>query len=131
MDFGQAVSTGFSKYVNFRDRACRSEYWYWALFWGTVTIVTSIIDAVLDPNLQLATALFTLATIIPYIAVGIRRLHDLDQTGWWYLLSLIPLAGGILLAIWFMFKGTDGPNRFGPDPLAPRGLWNQQFEAPA
>jgi Protein of unknown function (DUF805) len=57
-------------------------------------------------------------TLLPGIAVSIRRLHDLDRTGWWILLALIPLIGWIILLIWYISKGTDGPNRFGPDPLA-------------
>ena len=116
MGFTQAISAGFSNYVNFSGRACRSEYWYWILFIVIAEIVTSIIDAVL--GIQLVTSIFGLVTLLPSIAVAIRRLHDLDRTGWWILLSLIPLIGWIVLLIWYVTKGTDGPNRFGPDPLA-------------
>jgi len=59
---------------------------------------------------------FYLGIIIPSIAIAIRRLHDLDKSGWFYLLALVPLVSLILL-VWFCMKGTDGPNRFGPDPL--------------
>ena len=68
--------------------------------------------------MQLVTGLFGLVTIIPNIAIAIRRLHDRDYSGWWYLLVFIPLIGWLILFIWFCLKGTDGPNRFGPDPLA-------------
>ena len=112
MGFAQAISAGFSNYVNFRDRACRSEYWYWILFIVIADIVAGIIDAVL--GMQIVTGLFGLVTIIPNIAIAIRRLHDLDRTGWWILLGFIPLIGWIILLIWYVTKGTDGPNRFGP-----------------
>ena len=116
MGFGQAISAGFSNYVNFSGRACRSEYWYWILFIIIADIVAAIIDQAL--GIQLVTGLFGLVTIIPNIAIAVRRLHDLDRTGWWVLLGFIPLIGWIILLIWYVTKGTDGPNRFGPDPLA-------------
>ena len=116
MGFGQAISAGFSNYVNFSGRACRSEFWFWFLFIIIADIVAIIIDLAL--GIQLVSSLFGLVTIIPNIAIAIRRLHDLDRTGWWYLLVFIPLIGWIILLIWYVTKGTDGPNRFGPDPLA-------------
>ena len=115
MNFGQAISSGFSNYVNFRDRAARSEYWYWVLFIFVAEIVTFIIDAVIGA--RVTTGIFGLVTFLPGLAVAVRRLHDLDRAGWWILLSLIPLIGWIILIIWACSKGTDGPNRFGPDPL--------------
>jgi uncharacterized membrane protein YhaH (DUF805 family) len=116
MGFGQAISAGFSNYVNFSGRACRSEYWYWVLFIILADIVAGIIDYLL--GMQIVSSLFGLVTLLPGIAVSIRRLHDLNRTGWWILLALIPLIGWIILLIWYISKGTDGPNRFGPDPLA-------------
>jgi uncharacterized membrane protein YhaH (DUF805 family) len=117
MGFGQAISSGFSNYVNFWGRACRSEYWYWTLFVVIADIVAVGIDAAIDK--EVVSTLFQLAVLLPGIAVTIRRLHDLDRTGWWYFLVLIPLIGWIILFIWYCTKGTDGPNRFGPDPLGP------------
>ncbi len=67
--------------------------------------------------------LFGLATFLPSIAIGVRRLHDLDRSGWWLLLVFIPLIGAIVLLIWYCAKGTAGPNRFGPDPLATVDGW--------
>jgi uncharacterized membrane protein YhaH (DUF805 family) len=116
MGFGQAISSGFSNYVNFSDRACRSEYWFWFLFVIIGDIVTVGIDAAI--GVQVTSALFGLAVLIPGIAIAVRRLHDLDRTGWWILLWFIPIVGWIILLIWFCTKGTDGPNRFGPDPLS-------------
>jgi uncharacterized membrane protein YhaH (DUF805 family) len=66
----------------------------------------------------IAYGLFVLFSIIPYLAVGARRLHDRNRTGWWQLISLVPL-GGLLLLYWWALRGDDGPNRFGPPPTAP------------
>ena len=122
MGFVDAVKSGFSNYVNFSDRACRSEYWYWVLFAVIGAIVTVIIDSMI--GLSITYTIFALATFLPGLAVGIRRLHDLDRSGWWILLFLIPLIGAIILIIWFCSKGTDGPNRFGADRLAGLGQIN-------
>jgi uncharacterized membrane protein YhaH (DUF805 family) len=116
MGFGQAISAGFSNYVNFSDRACRSEYWFWVLFVFIADIVALGIDAAIGK--QIVSSLFGLAVLLPGLAVTVRRLHDLDRTGWWIFLGLIPLVGAIILIIWFCSRGTEGPNRFGQDPLA-------------
>lgn len=123
MGFGQAISSGFSNYVNFSGRACRSEYWYWILFIIIADIVAGIIDYAI--GVQVVTSLFGLATILPNLAVAIRRLHDLDRTGWWIFIGLIPLVGWIILIIWYCTRGTNGPNRWGPDPLQLNMLTNQ------
>ena len=59
-----------------------------------------------------------LVNVLPGLAVGARRLHDIDKAGWWLLIGLIPLIGGIILIVWFATKGTLGANRFGEDQLA-------------
>ena len=115
MGFVDAIKAGFSNYVNFSDRACRSEYWYWVLFVVIGVIVTKIIDYAI--GYPVTYFIFSLAIFIPGLAVGIRRLHDLDRSGWWILLSLIPLVGAIILIVWFCSQGTQGTNRFGQDPL--------------
>jgi uncharacterized membrane protein YhaH (DUF805 family) len=115
MGFGQAISSGFSNYVNFSGRSCRSEYWFWVLFVLIADVVAIAIDAAI--GMQIVSSLFGLAVLLPGLAVTVRRLHDLDRTGWWIFLGLIPLVGAIILIIWFCSKGTDGQNRFGADPL--------------
>lgn len=131
MDFGQAISAGVIKYVNFRDRACRSEFWYWALFTNILSIVAFVIDLMLKTQLPIAVWLVMLPIYIPTLAIGVRRLHDVDRTGWWILISFIPLIGVLVLFIWWVTKGTDGPNQFGPDPLAAHPFPTEQFGAPA
>jgi uncharacterized membrane protein YhaH (DUF805 family) len=119
MNFSEAIAAGFSNYVNFAGRAIRSEYWYWVLFVILSEVVTSIIDAVI--GIQLTTTIFGLAVILPGIAIAIRRLHDTDRSGWWVLLVFIPLVGAIVLIVWYCSRGTEGSNRFGPDPLTAVG----------
>ena len=112
MDFATAVKTVLmQKYANFSGRAIRSEYWWWVVFVIIASVVLAIVDYVL--GVQLLGAIFSLATLIPGIAVGVRRLHDLDKSGWWLLIGFIPLIGFIILIYWFAQSGTPGPNRFG------------------
>ena len=67
-------------------------------------------------------SLANLALLLPNLAVGARRLHDTDRSGWFLLLVFIPLIGIIILIVWWCQRGTAGPNRFGPDPLADRAI---------
>jgi uncharacterized membrane protein YhaH (DUF805 family) len=122
MNFVQAISSVLRNYVGFSGRAARSEYWFWILFVVIVSICLSILDQAVfsDMAAQPLTSIFSLATFLPSLAVAVRRLHDLDRTGWWVLMSLVPLIGWILLLVWFCTQGTPGVNRFGPDPLAGR-----------
>jgi uncharacterized membrane protein YhaH (DUF805 family) len=119
MGFTEAIASGFRNYVNFSGRAARSEFWYWTLFAVLVSIVTSLIDHMLFSSSGVAplNSLAGLALFLPGLAVSIRRLHDLDRTGWWFLL-VFTIIGAIVLLVWDCMKGTSGPNRFGPDPLA-------------
>ena len=121
MTFIEAIKSGFRNYVNFNDRASRSEFWYWALFALLVAIGASIIDSIVAPANVYGpiSGLMGLASFLPGLAVSVRRLHDGDRSGWFVLLHFIPLIGSIILLIWFCTRGTDGPNRFGPDPLQP------------
>jgi uncharacterized membrane protein YhaH (DUF805 family) len=124
MNFVQAITAGFSNYVNFSGRAFRSEYWYWVLFIVLGSIVAGIIDTgVLGYDLGYGatpvSGIFDLVTFLPGLAISIRRLHDIDRTGWWVLLALT-IIGAIVLIVWACQKGTAGANRFGPDGLAAR-----------
>jgi uncharacterized membrane protein YhaH (DUF805 family) len=114
MGFGEAINTCFAKYATFSGRAARPEYWYWVLFTGISGIVLGIIQfAVWHLGGQILNLLFDVAIVIPSIAVGVRRLHDLDRSGWWLLLALVPLVGAIILIVWMCTRGTHGANRFG------------------
>ncbi|MBB4039546.1 uncharacterized membrane protein YhaH (DUF805 family) [Microvirga flocculans] len=117
MNFGQAVRTCLNNYANFSGRAQRSEYWYFFLFIVIANIATSILDAVLFDETPVFYLVATLALLVPSISAGVRRLHDLEKSGWWLLIGFIPLIGAIILIVFFCQRGTVGPNQFGPDPL--------------
>ncbi len=104
MTFGQSLSTCFSKYAAFNGRASRSEYWWWVLF----TFLASAASGIVSETLS---ALFSVAVLLPSLAVGARRLHDTDRSAWFLLLLLIPLVGWIILIVWAIQEGKE-PNRF-------------------
>lgn len=119
MNMIEAVKAAFSNYATFSGRARRSEYWWFVLFNLIVSVVLALVfggNGMGGGNL--ANSLWSLATLLPSLAVGARRLHDIDRTGWWLLIGFIPLIGLIVLLVFFTKKGTPGPNRFGTDPLA-------------
>jgi uncharacterized membrane protein YhaH (DUF805 family) len=122
MGFKEAISSGFQNYVGFSGRAARSEYWYWVLFIVLLSIVALLIDLTVfgfnTTGVNPISVIVSLATLLPNLAVSIRRLHDIDRVGWWIFLVLIPLIGAIVLIYWACLRGTVGANRFGPDPLA-------------
>ncbi len=108
--------------MTFSGRAVRSEYWYWVLFIVLATLAAGILDAAIFPNSPASplTSVFDIATFLPGLAVGIRRLHDIDRTGWWVLIALT-LIDVILLIYWACKRGTAGANCYGPDPFGPQG----------
>lgn len=119
MGFSEAIGSGFRNYVTFSGRAARSEYWYWFLFVFLVDVAASVVDrAVFGSGEGLLSMITGLALFLPGLAIGVRRLHDRDRRGWWLLIVLIPFVGAIILLVWFVGRGTAGPNRFGPDRLA-------------
>ena len=112
MGFTEAVSSGFRKYTDFKGRSRRSEFWYWTLFSYLGLLAATIVDAVTTGFLlQLV---FGLATFLPGLAVAVRRLHDIDKSGWWVLLVFAIVIGLIILIVWYIREGTKGQNRFGP-----------------
>lgn len=171
------------RYAQFSGRSPRKEFWMFFLFTIVVNIVLSLVDVALGLGGHATTYstagagaysaggslsdgwlgnLWSLAVFIPSIAVGVRRLHDLDRSGWWYAgplilmvcggvmfalgmrgaftgagmsgsgmigVALLVIGGimGIVLLVWFCMRGTEGPNRFGPDPYAPIGDLQETF----
>ncbi|WP_233116242.1 DUF805 domain-containing protein [Aggregatibacter actinomycetemcomitans] len=101
-------------YATFSGRARRKEYWMFVLFNFIATFVCMLIDAVIQmPIFQFV---YGFGVIIPYIAVTVRRLHDTDRSGWWILISFIPLVGSIVLLVFMCFDSQQGTNRFGDNP---------------
>jgi uncharacterized membrane protein YhaH (DUF805 family) len=111
--FGEAISDGFSKYATFSGRTSRSGYWWFYLFYILVLIGASILDAAIkSPVLSI---LAVLGLFLPTLAVLVRRLHDTDHSGWWVLISLIPLVGTIVLIV-FACTDSGPPNKYGDGP---------------
>lgn len=115
MNFQTAISTCLSKYATFSGRAPRSEFWWFYLFTALVDIIMAVIDGATDMGGALV-ALGHLGLLLPSLAVGARRLHDIDRSGWWQLILFIPLVGWIILLYWLTRPTQPGPNRFGDEP---------------
>ena len=112
----EAVRRAFANYANFQGRANRGEYWWWVLASFLVAAALGIVDRAIfgtDSPVTLLAGLWSLATLLPSLAVGARRLHDIDKSGWWQLIGLVPIVGWILLIVWFAQRGEDRANRFG------------------
>lgn len=121
MDFPTAVRTCLSKYVDFKGRARRSEFWWFFLFVFLAGVVARTLDAVLGTGYDQSTGglidtVVSLALFLPSLAVGARRLHDTGRSGWWQLLWIVLIIGWIILIVWLATDGDSGPNKYGPDP---------------
>lgn len=110
MDFKTAVTSALNNYINFEGRASRSEYWWFFLFYVIVYAAAIIIDTVL--SFGLLASLVSLALLCPSLAVGARRLHDINKSGWWQLLYLIPVIGALVMIYFLVQKSDPLPNRF-------------------
>jgi uncharacterized membrane protein YhaH (DUF805 family) len=111
------------KYAVFEGRARRSEYWFFVLFNLLITIALIFIDAfmaTMDPQVGIGvlSGLYSLGVLIPSISVLVRRLHDTNRSGWWFLLAFVPLLNLVLLVFMFL-DGTAGDNDYGRDPKGP------------
>ena len=99
-------------YVNFEGRASRPEYWWFILAYFIVNVILGIIPKVGT----VLSGILALALLIPSIGVAVRRLHDINKSGWWYLLILVPIVGAIILILWFVKPSDNGENKYGPKP---------------
>ncbi|MDE1918540.1 MAG: DUF805 domain-containing protein [Sphingomonadales bacterium] len=123
----------YKRYVDFSGRSQRKEYWMFALF---TMLVSLLIDGTLGGSWSVVMGLrhtpsmtgsllggfFALVNFLPSLAVTVRRLHDTDRSGWWFLILLVPIVGWVIW-LWLMVSdGTPGANRFGEDPKG-RGLY--------
>jgi uncharacterized membrane protein YhaH (DUF805 family) len=132
MTFGESVRVCFARYAVFSGRARRSEFWWFMLFNALVTLAASIIDSAIGPTKQVTfgvswafhpgeqplQTLVNLALLLPNLAVGARRLHDINRTGWWQLLLLVPCVGFIVLLVFWCTAGDRQPNRYGPPTVS-------------
>ena len=116
----KAMQICFKKFFNFKDRASRSEYWYFQLVFAIMSLPLFIYeDSSNDTHLIYTgiSAIIVLILFIPAISVSVRRLHDINKSGWFVIISVIPYIGWIILAIMLIGKGTLGKNKFGKYPL--------------
>ena len=141
MGFTEAIKHVFSNYATFQGRASRSEFWWFYLFMiianaiisipYTIGLATSANTMTVNEATGQVTSgglsgltifglallvIWGLATIIPILAVTVRRLHDTDRSGWWWWLNFLCCIGGIILIIFYVQPSTPGPNRFGEGP---------------
>lgn len=125
---GQAVSTCFRKYADFSGRASRSEFWFFYLFLVIVSVVLQVIENLIGISANIPgdetgaypvgvgilSALWFLATLIPLLAVGVRRLHDTGRAGWWWFMWLLCCIGPIVLIVFWASPTTPADNQYGP-----------------
>lgn len=140
MSFTDAIKKVFNNYANFSGRARRSEYWNWTLFnvlvsaflGGTGGILSAVaVGGVPEYVSTGLSAVWAVATLIPSLAVCVRRLHDIGKSGWCYLIGLIPVFGAIILIVWFLKDSQKGANQYGDCekyPSYPAGFDPTQFQ---
>ena len=118
VSFPDAIRLGFQNYFDFRSRSTRAEYWWWVLF---VILTQQALNVV---NIRIG-ILFGLAVLIPGLALGTRRLHDINKSGWWLLMwfgiflirfGIFLIAPVIVLIVWHTKPSDEGTNKYGPDP---------------
>ncbi len=102
------------QYAHFEGRARRREYWYFALFNVLVALGLGLIDGAL--GIGVLGPLYSLAVLIPGLAVSVRRLHDTGRSGWWLLIALVPIIGVIVLLVLMCLDSEAGANQYGPSP---------------
>lgn len=107
-----------ANYFNFTNRARRKEYWMFVLFNLIFMFVVSVMDGVLG-SFGILSGLYALGVFIPGFAVTVRRLHDTGRSGWWMLISIIPILGIIVLTYFMVLEGHTGVNEYGVNPKTP------------
>ena len=106
----------FQKYGQFNGRATRNEYWWFYLVNIAVTLLLTIIDSVFSIPLTLLSTIYLFASIIPSLSIQVRRLHDVDKSGWYMLLNFVIIIGWIWLLVLNILDSTPGDNKYGQNP---------------
>ena len=124
MGFAEAIKSFWSNYAMFKGRARRSEYWFIQLFLIITNVAVGAIDLALmngDVDRFIANGgggivglVWIFVTIVPALAVLVRRLHDTGKSGWWVLMGFVPFAGAIVLFVFTVLDSTPGENKHGP-----------------
>jgi len=108
-----------SSYSDFSGRATRQQYWMFVLIYLLIYIGLSVVDGILGFGMEsvgFLSAIFWLVTLVPAVAIASRRLHDINKSGWWQLISLVPVVGWIIAIVWLASKGQAEANQYGPSP---------------
>ena len=126
MRFAEAIKSFWTKYATFKGRSRRSEYWWIQLFLVLTNLAVAAIDlALMDGDVERFIAnggggivglVWILVTIVPALAVLVRRLHDTGKSGWWALIGFVPLVGAIVLLVLTVLDSDRGENKHGPSP---------------
>lgn len=120
LGFGEAINIVLARnYCNFIGRASRSEYWWWVLFMALLGFVIGFILGLFGASgstVQVIQGIVGLVFLLPGLGVAVRRLHDINKSGWWLFLAFIPLVGAIILIIWFCKPSDSGINAYGDEP---------------
>ena len=121
-----AVRSFWSHYATFRGRSRRSEYWFVQLFLVITNVAVGVIDLILmggDVDRFIANGggrivglVWILVTLVPALALLVRRLHDIGRSGWWALIGFVPIVGAIVLLVFTVSDSTPGENAYGPSP---------------
>jgi uncharacterized membrane protein YhaH (DUF805 family) len=115
--FVGALKDGFARYVDFKTRSTRPQFWWWTLWSILISIGSGMLDGIIGMGGSGPVGMLTsLAMLLPSIAVAVRRLHDIGRTGWWYLMVFVPVVGWIVLIVFCCTKTQEGQNRWGPQP---------------
>lgn len=109
----------FKKFTQFEGRSTRSEYWYFALVNFVVSIILSTLGTKIESGTigAIPSMVYSLAVIIPSIALSVRRLHDTNRSGWWFFINFIPFIGLLIFLYFAVLPSDEGDNEYGPNPL--------------
>ena len=111
--FGDAIKQAFQNIFTYQGRASRSAYWWFALFSVIALIVAVFLATALKSFGSVIDIIISIGLFLTSLSLTVRRLHDTDRSGWWYLITFVPFVGGIVLLVFTLLEGTPGPNRFG------------------
>lgn len=113
----------FKKYIEFSGRASRKQYWMFMLFVVVIAMILGFFDGLMGTQIGetpqsvgVLSLIWSLAILLPSLSITVRRLHDTNRSGWWFLISFIPLLGGVVLVVFMVMNGNAGSNQYGLDP---------------
>lgn len=120
VSFGEAIQKALvENYCNFTGRASRSEYWWYVLFNAILSFCIGFVLGIFGASpvvVNVIQGIVGLALLLPGLGLAVRRLHDINKSGWWLFIALIPLVGAILLIVWYCKDSDRGMNQYGPEP---------------